>query len=43
MNGRANILIDEYGIVRWVKVYPMEQLPDIDEVFAEISKRLEVF
>jgi peroxiredoxin len=29
---RANIIIDEQGIVRWVKVYPISQLPDIKEV-----------
>lgn len=34
---RANIIIDEKGIVKWVKVYPREQLPDINEVIQEIS------
>ncbi|GMA98640.1 redoxin domain-containing protein [Pelosinus sp. IPA-1] len=29
---RANVLIDEKGKVTWVKVYPLEQLPDINEV-----------
>jgi peroxiredoxin len=29
---RANIIIDENGIVKWVKVYPISQLPDINEV-----------
>ena len=30
---RANIIIDENGIVQWVKVYqPMNQLPDLNEV-----------
>ena len=29
---RANIIIDEQGIVRWVKVYPIRELPDIKEV-----------
>jgi peroxiredoxin len=30
---RANIIVDENGIVRWVKVYkPMSQLPDLNEV-----------
>ena len=38
MSERANILIDENGIVRWVKVYSMAQLPGIEEVFAELSK-----
>jgi peroxiredoxin len=35
---RANIIIDEEGIVKWVKVYPRDQLPDIKEVIQEISK-----
>ncbi len=33
---RVNIIIDETGIVRWVKVYPLHQLPDINEVFQVI-------
>lgn len=32
MSERANILIDEKGYVKWVKVYPMSQLPDLEEV-----------
>ena len=38
MSERANIIVDEQGVVRWVKGYPMSQLPDIEEVFAELSK-----
>jgi len=34
---RANIIIDENGIVRWVKVYPISQLPDINEVLEVLS------
>lgn len=34
---RANILIDESGKVVWVKVYPLEQLPDINEVLNFLS------
>jgi alkyl hydroperoxide reductase subunit AhpC len=34
---RANILIDENGIVKWVKVYPPAQLPDINEIFQVLS------
>ena len=34
---RANIIIDENGIVMWVKVYPKAQLPDLDEVFQVLS------
>jgi peroxiredoxin len=37
MSERANIIIDEMGKVIWVKVYPMSQLPNIEEVF-EILK-----
>jgi len=33
---RVNIIIDEEGIVRWVKVYPISQLPDIREVLQAI-------
>ncbi len=33
MSERANIIVDENGKVAWVKVYPMSQLPDINEVF----------
>ncbi len=29
---RANIIVDEEGIVQWIKVYPIKQLPDINEV-----------
>ncbi len=29
---RANILVDEFGKVIWVKVYPIKELPDIKEV-----------
>lgn len=34
---RANIIIDENGIVKWVKVYPIKQLPDINEVLEVLS------
>lgn len=34
---RANIIIDENGNVKWVKVYPADQLPDIDEVLGVLS------
>ncbi|MEG0774775.1 redoxin domain-containing protein [Clostridium sp.] len=37
MSQRANVLVDENGIVKWVKVYPMSQLPDINEVISQIS------
>lgn len=34
---RANIIVDENGIVKWVKVYPMSQLPDLNEVIQVLS------
>lgn len=35
---RANIIIDENGIVKWVKVYqPISQLPDLNEVLDVLS------
>ena len=38
MSERANILIDEKGNVQWIKVYPMGELPDLNEVFEVLSK-----
>lgn len=38
MSERANIIVDEKGIVKWVKVYPKAQLPDLEEVFRELAK-----
>jgi peroxiredoxin len=35
---RVNIIIDKEGIVRWVKVYDIPQLPDLNEVFEELKK-----
>lgn len=29
---RANVLIDEQGKIVWIKVYPIRQLPDINEI-----------
>jgi len=35
---RANIIVDENGIVKWVKVYkPISQLPDLNEVIQVLS------
>jgi len=33
---RANILIDEEGIVIWAKHYPRHELPDIEEVLQQL-------
>lgn len=38
-SGRVNILVDEKGIIIWVKVYPASQLPDIEEVFEVIGNK----
>lgn len=35
---RANIIIDENGIVKWVKVYPIAELPDINEVLQVLTE-----
>lgn len=37
-SGRVNIIIDEKGVVQWVKVYPISTLPDINEVLDILSK-----
>ena len=34
---RANILIDETGIVKWIKVYPNKEIPDTEEMFNFLS------
>lgn len=34
---RANVIVDENGIVKWVKVYPSSELPDINEVIQVLS------
>lgn len=32
ISARANILVDEQGLVQWVKIYPNHEFPDIEEV-----------
>ncbi len=34
---RANIIVDENGKIKWVKVYPSAQLPDINEVLGVLG------
>lgn len=34
---RANIIIDENGKIKWVKVYPSAQLPDLNEVLGILT------
>jgi peroxiredoxin len=36
---RANVLLDESGLVIWVKTYPISQLPEIEEVFAFLENQ----
>jgi len=36
---RANIVIDENQVVTFIKIYPIEQLPDIKEVIAILGVR----
>ena len=33
---RANLVIDENGKVAWIKIYPIPELPDINEVLEAI-------
>ncbi len=34
---RANVLVDEKGRVAWKRVYEMSQVPDIEEVLAQVE------
>jgi len=34
---RANVLVDEKGRVVWAKVYPIKELPDLEEVLCAAS------
>ena len=35
---RANFIIDEKGMIKWVKIYPISQLPDMNEVLKALSE-----
>jgi peroxiredoxin len=35
---RANVIIDEFGKVIWLKIYPIKELPDIKEIMRILSK-----
>lgn len=37
ISGRANILVDEKGVVIWAREYPIPQLPDVEEVLRAIA------
>ena len=34
----ANVIVDSEGIVRWIKVYPMGEVPDVEEVLAVLKE-----
>lgn len=36
-SGRANVIIDEDGVVQWIKEYEIGKLPDIEEVFKALE------
>lgn len=36
ISGRANVLIDEDGVVNWSKQYDIPELPDVDEVLEQV-------
>ncbi len=33
---RANVIIDENGFVKFIKVYPIPEVPDIEEILANL-------
>lgn len=35
---RATIIIDEESIIRWFKIYPTKERPDINEIITELQK-----
>ncbi len=36
-SGRANVIVDEDGVIQWVKEYEIGKLPDIEEVFKALE------
>jgi peroxiredoxin len=38
ISGRANVLIDEKGVVEWVRVYEIPEIPDLEEVIRHLKK-----
>lgn len=36
-SGRVNIILDEQGVIQWMKVYDPGKLPDIEEVFKALE------
>jgi len=37
-SNRAAVILDEKGVVRWIKVYPTPERPDIEEIMIEVEK-----
>lgn len=35
-SARANVLIDAEGNIKWVKVYELSQVPDVEEVISNL-------
>jgi len=35
---RANVIVDENGKIMWIKIYDIHQLPDLEEVLAQLNK-----
>ena len=34
---RANVIVDENGNIKWVRIYDIHQLPDIEEVIQQLT------
>jgi alkyl hydroperoxide reductase subunit AhpC len=35
---RVTVIVDGQGVVRWIKVYPTPERPDIGEIMTEVEK-----
>ncbi len=35
---RVTVIVDEKGVVRWMKIYPTPERPDIDEIMEAVEK-----
>ena len=38
VSGRANFLIDEKGVLEWIRIYEMSEIPDLEEVLRHLKK-----
>lgn len=36
-SGRAVVIVDEEGNIKWIKEYPLLELPDIQEILAQLN------